>query len=98
MPAPLRVALIDLEDLTLAELREATTVPQRTRYRAHMIRLNAQGWNVPAIAKIFECHEHTVRATLRHGRTWDWGDCGNLKLVLSMLWFKVGSKHNVTLK
>ncbi len=30
-----------------------------------MIRLNAQGWNVPAIAKIFECHEHTVRATLR---------------------------------
>jgi transposase len=30
-----------------------------------MIRLNAQGWNVPAIAEIYECHEHTVRATLR---------------------------------
>ena len=41
-----RVALTDLEDLTLLELREATTVPQRTRDRAHMIRLNAQGWNV----------------------------------------------------
>ena len=65
MSAPLRVALIDLEDLTLLELGEATTVPQRTRDRAHMIRLNAQGWNVPAIAKIFKCHEHTVRATLR---------------------------------
>lgn len=69
MPAPLRVALTELEDWTLAQLREATTVPQRTRDRAHMIRLNAQGWNVPAIAKIFECHEHTVRATLRRWET-----------------------------
>ena len=61
----MRVALTDLEDLTLLELREATTVPQRTRDRAHMIRLNAQGWNVAPITKIFKCHEHTVRATLR---------------------------------
>lgn len=30
-----------------------------------MIRLNAQGWNAPAIAEVFECCEHTVRATLR---------------------------------
>ena len=30
-----------------------------------MLRLNAQGWNTPAIAEIFECHEHTVRATIR---------------------------------
>lgn len=30
-----------------------------------MLRLNAQGWNVPAIAKMFECHEHTVRATIK---------------------------------
>jgi transposase len=30
-----------------------------------MLRLNAQGWNAPAIANIFECHQHTVRATLR---------------------------------
>lgn len=65
MPAPLRVTLTEEEDLTLFELREATTVPQRTRNRAQIIRLNAQGWNVPAIAKIFECHEHTVQATLR---------------------------------
>ena len=49
----------------LSELRVAQTVPHRTRDRAHMIRLNAQGWNVPAIAEIYECHEHTVRATLR---------------------------------
>ena len=30
-----------------------------------MLRLNAQGWNTPAIAEIFKCHEHTVRATIR---------------------------------
>jgi len=33
-----------------------------------MLRLNAQGWTVPVIAEIFECHEHTVRATLTMAR------------------------------
>lgn len=64
MPASLDIALTDEEDRTLSELRVATTVSQRTRDRAHMLRLNAQGWTVPAIAEIFKCHEHTVRATL----------------------------------
>jgi transposase len=71
MPAPIQVILTAEEDRTLSELRVATTVPQRTRDRAHMVRLNAQGWTVPAIAEIFECHEHTVRATLRR-----WQDQG----------------------
>ena len=53
----------------LKELRVATTVPQRTRDRAHMLRLNAQGWNVPAIAAMFDCHEHTVRATIQRWQT-----------------------------
>ncbi len=65
MPARIRIVLSEAEDSMLSELRVAQTVPQRTRDRAHMIRLNAQGWNVPAIAEIYECHEHTVRATLR---------------------------------
>jgi transposase len=65
MPAPLRIRLTPEEDFTLSELRVATTVAQRTRDRAHMLRLNAQGWTVGAIAEIFECHEHTVRATIR---------------------------------
>ncbi len=65
MPAPIRIVLTEEEDRTLLELRVATSVPQRTRDRAHILRLNAQGWNTPAIAEIFECHEHTVRATLR---------------------------------
>ena len=65
MPAPLRIILTPEEDETLSELRQASSVPQRTRDRAHILRLNAQGWNVPAIAEIFGCHQHTVRATLR---------------------------------
>jgi len=69
MPAPLRTVLSPEEDHTLMELRLAQTVPQRTQDRAHMLRLNAQGWNVPAIADMFDCHPHTVRATLRRWET-----------------------------
>ncbi len=34
-----------------------------------MLRLNAQGWTVPAIAEIFNCHEHTVRSTIQRWQT-----------------------------
>lgn len=77
MPAPLRIGLTLEEDRTLSELRVAKTVSQRTRDRAHMLRLNAQGWNAPAIAEIFECQEHTVRESIRRwqqpglGGLWD---------------------------
>lgn len=69
MPAPIHIVLTEEEDRTLSELRVALTVSQRTRDRAHMLRLNAQGWTVPAIAEIFECHEHTVRGTIRRWET-----------------------------
>jgi transposase len=75
MPAPLRIILNPEEDCTLAELRVAAHLPQRTRDRAHMLRLNAQGWRVPAIAEMFECHPHTVRATLKR---WQAGGLGGL--------------------
>jgi transposase len=65
MPAPLRIILTPEEETTLRELRLAQTVPQRTRDRAHILRLNAQGWNTPVIAEMFECHQHTVRKTIR---------------------------------
>lgn len=65
MPAPIRIVLTEEEDRTLLELRVAASVPYRTRDRAHMLWLNAQGWTVPAISEIFDCHEHTVRATIR---------------------------------
>lgn len=65
MPAPLRVKLSRLEEETLGELQKANSVPYRTRNRAQMLKLNAQGRNVPEIAQIFNCHEHTVRATIQ---------------------------------
>ena len=65
MPSPLRIVLNTEEERTLSELRVAPEVPQRTRDRAHMLRLNSQGWKVAQIAECFECHEHTVRATIR---------------------------------
>ena len=73
MPAPIRIVLTKEEDRTLLELRVAICVPQRTRDRAHILRLNAQGWNTPAIAEIFECHAHTVRATIRRWQDWGLG-------------------------
>jgi transposase len=69
MPAPIRASLNEEEDRTLKELRVATTVPQRTKDRAHMVRLNAQGWNTAQLAEIFECCEHTVRASLKRWQT-----------------------------
>lgn len=69
MPAPLRIKLSLSEEETLAELQKASSVPYRTRNRAQMLKLNAQGRNVPEIAKIFNCHEHTVRATIRRWET-----------------------------
>lgn len=43
MPAPIRIILSEAEDAMLSELRVTQTVPQRTRDRAHIICLNAQG-------------------------------------------------------
>jgi transposase len=75
MPAPLRIVLSEESDRTLQELRVAPRVAQHIKDRAHMVRLNAQGWNVPAIAEIFECQEQTVRETLRR---WERGGLGGL--------------------
>ena len=65
MSAPIRIILTAAQEITLSEMREAENLPQRTRDRAHIVRMNAQGWNAPKIAEIFKCHEHTVRTTLR---------------------------------
>jgi transposase len=75
MSAPLRVVLSEESKQTLQALRIAPQVAQHIKDRAHMVRLNAQGWNVPAIAKVFECREQTVRETLRR---WETGGLGGL--------------------
>jgi len=66
MPASIQIVLTDEEDRTLSELRVATTVPQRTRDRAHMLRLK----DVPVIAESL-----SVTST-RCGQPYDDGDKG----------------------
>jgi hypothetical protein len=52
MPAALRIILTQEEDQTLRELRLAQTVPQRTRDRAHILRLNPYSASWGAIKTI----------------------------------------------
>lgn len=75
MPAQRKIILTGEEDRTLRELRQAQTVPQRVRERAHMLRLNAQGYSTAEIATIFECHPHTVRTTVTR---WEYRGIGGL--------------------
>jgi hypothetical protein len=56
MGARLRIFLKPEEDRTLFEMRRATTVPQRVKDRAEVVRLNAQGWYVENIAHYFNWH------------------------------------------
>lgn len=65
MPAPLRISLSEPEQAMLEDLRRAPQVVQRTKDRAHMLLLNAQGWRVAKIADCFSCHQNTVRLTIK---------------------------------
>lgn len=77
MGARLRVFLTAEEDRTLFELRGATTVAQRVKDRAEVLRLNYRGWYVEKIAEHFNWHVETVRDTLKRwqkdglGGLWD---------------------------
>lgn len=86
MAAPLRITLSAPEEVTLRELRKASSVAYRVRDRAHMLLLNADGWSAPAIAEIMNCHEHTVRAAIKH-----WTNAG-----LYGLWEKPGRGKKAT--
>jgi transposase len=65
----LRVFLTPEEDRTLRELRRATTVPQRVKDRADVVRMNARGDYVETIAAYFDWHVETVRNTLKRWQT-----------------------------
>jgi len=88
MPAPLRAKLSREQEETLKELQKANLVPDRTRNRARMLMLNAQGRNVPEIAQIFNCHEHTVRAAIQRWQEKGWTGCSLSKRQsrLATLW------------
>lgn len=77
MGARLRVFLNTAENRTLFELRTATTIPQRVKDRAEVIRLSHQGMYVETIAAYFDWNVRTVRETLHRwqdkglGGLWD---------------------------
>lgn len=77
MGARLRVFLTREEDRTLFELRAATTVSQKVKDRALVVRLNSHGWYIEKIAAHFNWTDQTVRETLHKwekkglGGLWD---------------------------
>ena len=71
MPAPLRAVVKSIDQAMLSDLRIADSVPYRVRDRAHMMLMSAEGWNAPALAKAFDCHEHTVRTAIKR-----WNESG----------------------
>lgn len=73
MGARLRVFLSAEENRTLFELRTASTVPQRVKDRAEVIRLSHQGMYVEKIAFFFDWNVRTVRETLHRWQQWGLG-------------------------
>ena len=77
MGARLRVFLTAEQDRTLFELRTATTVPQRVKDRAQVLRLSFQGWYVQKIAIHLNWNVDTVRNAMHRwnqqglGGLWD---------------------------
>jgi transposase len=69
MGVRLRIFLTPEEDRTLFELRTAQGVPQRTKDRAEVLRLNAHGWKVEQIATHFNWAKDTVRETIHRWNT-----------------------------
>ncbi len=65
MPAPIRINLTSEEDQQLQEISLAEGIPRRSKLRAMAVRLNADGWTVPKIARHLHQNEHTIRSTIR---------------------------------
>jgi transposase len=69
MTRPRLQAILTIEeDRTLLELRTATSVPQRTKDRAEVLRLSHRGWTTEKIAEYFDWRVETVRETFYRWR------------------------------
>jgi transposase len=64
----LQVTLNAEEDRTLLELRTSTSIPQRTKDRAEVLRLSHRGWTTEAIADYLDWQVETVRKTIYRWR------------------------------
>ncbi|MGM9497864.1 helix-turn-helix domain-containing protein [Desertifilum tharense IPPAS B-1220] len=65
MPARLKIRLTEPEEEELSKLTYNLNIPERTRKRAEVIRLNALGWSVNQIASWMNWAPNTVRRTIQ---------------------------------
>ena len=65
MPATLRIHLTPEEDARLRELETNPVVPFKVRRRAQAVRLAAQGWTAPRIARHLGLDRTTLHRDLR---------------------------------
>lgn len=65
MPARLKICLSESESQELLELKSDINCPKRTRKRAEVLCLNAQGWTVNQIANWIDWSPNTVRKTIQ---------------------------------
>jgi transposase len=65
MPAPLRIHLTPEDDARLRELETNPVVPFKVRRRAQAVRLAAQGWTAPRIARHLGLDRTTLHRDLR---------------------------------
>ena len=69
----LQVTLNTEEDRTLLELRTSSSIPQRTKNSAEVLRPSHRGWTTEAIAEHFDWQVEMVRKTIYHWRQWGLG-------------------------
>lgn len=74
----LQVVLNPEEDRTLLELRTASSIPQRIKDRAEVLRLSYRGWTTEKIAEYLGWRVETVRETIYRWRDQVLGDDGML--------------------
>ncbi|WP_234554075.1 helix-turn-helix domain-containing protein [Thermus caliditerrae] len=65
IPAPLRIHLTPEEAAQLRELETNPVVPHKVRRRAQAVRLAAQGWTAPRIARHLGLDRATARRDLK---------------------------------
>ncbi|MGQ4647845.1 helix-turn-helix domain-containing protein [Lyngbya aestuarii] len=65
MPGRLKIRLTESEAQELLKWSNDPKLPERTRKRAEMLRLNAQVWRVNQIASWMNCAQNTVRKIIQ---------------------------------
>ncbi|TFU26498.1 helix-turn-helix domain-containing protein [Thermus tengchongensis] len=94
MPAPLRIHLSPEADAQLRELETNPVVPHKVRRRAQAVRLAAQGWTAPRIARHLG-PDRTLLAEALEGRFFTRFHPGTVRRRLLALGYRWGRMRYV---